>query len=215
MQWFLLALWGGALGLWPATRLKTLRWLWAAGLVFAMGVQEALLILEGLWSLSTGLPLHLCGFAGVLSLPLLFWPKNGLYGFIAYLAAPAAFVTLFFPAVMACAHPVLMALAFNQLHVLLSLTPLLLWHMEKPLPQNPRKAFLFGNGYLLLVSAFNQAFQTNYLFLRAAPAGTPLAWLMQNGRAVFIAALEISCMALFPWLKALYERVNRAIAGSR
>lgn len=207
MQWALLALWGGLMGLCPARGLRAVRMLTATGLALSMGGQIALLGLDGLLTVETGLPLHLCGLAGVVTIPLLWLGRGGaLQAFLCYLAAPAAFATLFFPAVIRCSHPRLMAYCFLQLHVLLALSPLLFFRMQKPLRAGMRSAFLLGNGYLLFVYGFNCCFGTNYLFLRAAPAGTPLSLMMAHGTAAYIGSLEMLSMALFPFLRSLYCR---------
>ena len=207
VQWVLLALWGGLIGLCPARHLRFVRLLAAAGLALSMGGQIVLLWLDQLLTLETGLPLHLCGLAGVMTIPLLWMGRGGpLQAFVCYLAAPAAFATLFFPAVIRCSHPALMAFCFLQLHVLLALSPLLFYRMQKPLRAGMHSAFLLGNGYLLFVYGFNRCFGTNYLFLRAAPPGTPLSLMMAQGTAGYIGSLEMLCMALLPCMRSLYCR---------
>lgn len=212
MQWALLAAWTGVI--WAGTRgrgeSRRLMGCVAFMLALSMGTQLWLLKLDGLLTLETALPLHLCGLFGVLSIPMLLWGAPApLYEAGVFLAAPAAFCTLFFPAVIACSHPVLMRLAFTRLHVLLALMPLLFWRTGKPLPTDPRRTFLLGNGYLLAVGAFNRVFHTNYLFLRAAPAGTPLSALFSRGAPFYIGALEMLCMLVFVWLKGVYAHCRK------
>lgn len=97
-----------------------------------MAMQIMLLWLDGQLTLQTGLPLHLCGLFGVLSIPMLLWrAPQPLYELSAFLAGPAAAVTLLFPAVIESSRPVLMRLAFLQLHVLVALTPVMLWRGRK------------------------------------------------------------------------------------
>ena len=60
-----------------------------------MAMQIMLLWLDGQLTLQTGLPLHLCGLFGVLSIPMLLWrAPQPLYELSAFLAGPAAAVTL-------------------------------------------------------------------------------------------------------------------------
>ena len=193
-------------------RFRLCRLSMAAGLVFAMGMQLFLLWMDGMLSLETGLPLHLCGLFGVLSIPLLFYPFGPLWEALAFLGAPAAAITLFFPAVINCSHPLLMKLAFSQLHVLIALVPAFHFLNGKPLPKNPRRAFLLGSGYLLFISAFNRAFQTNYLFLRSAPAHTPLALFFSRGSAFYVCALAMICMPVFSCLQRLYCSLDRRLS---
>ena len=205
MQWGLVVLWGTAIAV---GKPKWVRLAMTLGLAGAMVTQLVLLHLDGLLTVETALPLHLCGLFGCLSIPLLWLESRPLYEASAFLAAPAAFLTLFFPAVIECSHPVLMALAFGQLHVLVALTPVFLWRTGKPLPTNPRRTLILGSGYLLFIWAFNRAFGTNYLFLRAAPAGTPLEVIHMRGEAFYCCALAMLCMPVFSLLQGLYVRVQ-------
>ena len=104
MAVLLMALWGGVVW-WGAGRTGregVVRGVMAVGLAASMAVQLALLRLDGQLTLQTGLPLHLCGLFGVLSIPMLLWrAPQPLYELSAFLAAPAAAVTLLFPAVIA------------------------------------------------------------------------------------------------------------------
>ena len=207
----LLAAWAAALwyGTGRPARAHAFRWLMVCALALSMLTQLWLLGLDGLLTLETGLPMHLCGLFGVLSIPMLLWrAPEALYELSAFLAGPAAAVTLLFPAVMRCSHPQLMRFAFLQLHALVALVPLAFFRMGKPLPSDPRRALVLGNGYLVAVSAFNRLAHTNYLFLSAAPAGTPLTVLRSKGGAYYICALEITCMLTFAWLSRLYGRMN-------
>ena len=97
-----------------------------------------------------------------------------------------------------------MRFAFYQLHVLVALMPLFLFRTGKPLPRNPRKTLLWGSGYLILIDAFNRVTGANYLFLRAAPAGTPLAAFLARGKGFYICSLLMLCMVAFSWLDRLY-----------
>lgn len=205
MQWGLVVIWG--LWLWKG-RTEAVRVCMTLGLLLSMGLQLALLAADGLFSLETALPLHLCGLFGVLSIPLLWYASQPLYEASAFLAGPAAFLTLFFPAVIDCSHPRLMAFAFSQLHVLVALTPVFLARTGKPLPLHPRRTLILGSGYLLFICAFNRAFQTNYLFLQAAPANTPLFWLLSHGQTVYILSLLMLCMTAFSWLSGLFVRIE-------
>lgn len=194
---------------------RWLRMLLGAALAASMAAQLLLLHMDGLLTLETALPLHLCSLFGILSIFLLWHTPAWLYEMQMLLAAPAAFVTLFFPAVIRCSHPVLMNLSFYRLHVLLALMPLYHFSKQKPLPVDPRRTLLFGSGYVLAVSAFNRAFHTNYLFLRAAPIGTPLAFFMEKGLVFYLCALIMLCMPVMCWLSRLYLTSGNTSSCSR
>lgn len=217
MQWLMLLLWGAVsvFGARAKARALFVRTLITAGLAVSMLSQLWLLRLDGQLTLATGLPLHLCGLFGLLSVPLLWRAPSWLMDFSILLGVPCAFLALCFPAVIGSANQQLMTLAFYRLHVLILCVPLLLIKEGKPLPEDPRMAFFLGNGYLLLVSAANRLLQTNYLFLRAAPAGTPLEPLFARGTGFYVCALEMLCMLMMAWLSALcrYLEGRRAAAA--
>ena len=212
MQWILLGFW---LIIILHLNLKKLRVLLACSLAASMSAQLFLLWMDGLFSFETALPLHLCGLFGILSIPMLWYAPVFLWETSVFLGAPAALCTLFFPAVMPCSHPWLMTLAFCQLHVLVGLMPLFHLRTGKPLPTDPRRTLAVGNGYLLFVGAFNRVFQTNYLFLRMAPAGTPLMLFFCKGPAFYLCALEMLCMLVFTWLKHLFVTAGNRSSYSR
>lgn len=178
----------------------------ACGLVCSMACQLWLLHLDGLLTLRTALPLHLCSFSAIACVFLCLRFQKGLYHFLLLLGVPGALMALVFPSVLPCSHPLLMRCAFTQLHALIPATALFLHTQQKPLPGDPRNAFLLGNGLVLLAACINQLTGSNYLFLHAAPGGTPLALLIRQGYAVYIAGLEILCMLLMQWLCFLYLR---------
>lgn len=209
MQWFLLAGWSTVIFHGARKRAAWLRPLLSFGLACAMGTQIVLLKLDGMLTWEAILPLHLCSLFGVLSI-FLIWRANGLlWEALCFLAAPGAFLTLFFPAVVHCSHPFLMQLAFHQLHVLVALMPFTFYQTGKPLPTDPRRTLIWGNGYLVLISWFNRTFGTNYLFLRAAPSGTPLDWLFRRGTWFYLCALELLCMLVFCFLAPIYAQSRK------
>lgn len=207
MQWLQLLLWcslaryGAAR---PQRRSITAALL-VCGLMVSMGSQLYLLWLDDLLSLQTALPLHLCSMTAVLCIPLCFGRFSAGYSLLLLLGVPGALLALCFPAVVDCSHPLLMRMAFLRLHALIVAVAVFLWAQKKPLPKDPRRAFLLGNGFLLLVACINDLLGSNYLFLRAAPSGTPLAFLIRPGYGVYIASLEVLCMLLMRFLWDFYR----------
>ena len=55
---------------------------------------------------------------------------------------------------------------------------------------------------MLLAACTNALTGSNYLFLRAAPVGTPLAWLIRPGYGTYLAGLELLCMLVLSSLCA-------------
>lgn len=209
MQWLILGVWSTAVWYGALIHARWLRPLMALGLIGAMDTQIALLGLDGLFTWEAVLPLHLCSLFGVLSVPSLWHAPVWLVEALCFLGAPGAFLTLFFPAVANCSHPLRMQTAFYQLHVLVALMPFFFYRTGKPLPVDPRRTLILGNGYLVLICLINRLFGTNYLFLRAAPLGTPLAWLFEQGNLFYLCALEMLCMLVFSLLIPLYAHFRK------
>lgn len=209
MGWLSFGWWGLAVlyGLRQPERSRAVRWALAAGLAVSMAGQEALLVQEGLWSLQTGLPLHLCGMMGLCSLPLLWLRPRGLLCFTLLLGAPCAFLALCFPAVIGCSRPFLMSLHFGRLHSLIFWAAVFSFG-EKPKPLTlweARKTLLWASGYLWAVQLCNEWLPANYLFLSAVPAGTPLEWLAQRGRGFYLCSLWLLGCLCLRWMRDFWN----------
>jgi uncharacterized membrane protein YwaF len=149
---------------------------------------------------------------GVLSIPMLLFRSKGLYAFALLLGAPCALLALCFPAIADSAQPELMAASFFRLHVLIFWAPALLLLRGFPLAVNPRPVLLGATGYMAFVSLFNAIFHTNYLFLRIAPAGTPLQWFARSGPAAYVASLMMLAMVAVSALAWGYGRLQHIVA---
>ncbi|MBQ8150751.1 MAG: TIGR02206 family membrane protein [Clostridia bacterium] len=208
MQWVMLILWCALAryGAGPGRRRLTALVL-CCGLGLSMGCQLYLLYLDDQLSLQTGLPLHLCGLSALLCIALCIRFHQPVFEFLLLLGLPGALLALCFPAVAASSCPQLMKAAFLRLHVLIAATAVFLLAQQKPPPEDPRRAFLLGNGFVLMAALANQLTGSNYFFLRAAPAGTPLAFLIRPGYGVYLASLEILSMLLMQQLCRLYRRL--------
>lgn len=211
MQWLMLAIWIVLTMVGARTKAHALimRIMITVGLILSMGCQLWLLKLDGQLNINTGLPLHLCGAFAVMSVPLLWFGWQWLLDLSLLLGAPCALLALVYPAVIGSSQPTLMFLAFSRLHVLILCAPLLLVSEGKPLPINAHRAFVFGNGYLLVISIVNRMLKTNYLFMRVAPSGTPLAVFFAQGNLFYVCAIEILCILLLSFLSGLYQMLSR------
>lgn len=187
---------------------------WTLGLLIlaAMGVQETILLLSGLLSWQTGLPLHLCSLMGLLTLPMLLTRRPLLMNAALFAGLPGAALALLFPAVLATPWPAATALAFHTLHAGLVCAPLLPMALGwRPRPQGAAGAWL-----LLLLAAgtamlANAATGGNYLFLAGPVAGTPLMWLARWG----IGGYRLLLMALATLLLATEAAVLAAFQRRR
>ena len=208
MQWLMLILWCALAryGAAPGRRRLT-GFVLGCGLLLSMGSQLYLLHLDDQLSLQTGLPLHLCSLSALLCMGLCIRCHQPAFDFLMLLGVPGALLALCFPAMAAASRPWLMKAAFLRLHVLIAATAVFLLAQQKPLPEDPRRAFLLGNGFVLMAALVNELTGSNYFFLRAAPAGTPLVQLIRPGYGFYLASLEILCMLLVQLLCRLYRRL--------
>lgn len=182
----------------PAHRLYR-RTAWAIGLTVyaAMAVQESVLLLSGLLSWQTGLPLHLCSMMGLLTLPMLVTENRLLWHVSLYAGMPGALMAVLFPSVLSTPWPEVTNLAFHTMHCLVFLAPLLpLGLGRRP---DPRGAFHAGGLLLLIglcVMGINMALGSNYLFLGGPVQGTPLEAMARHGLTAYRLTLAGVCLLL-------------------
>lgn len=185
---------------------------WSTGLLIygAMAVQEIILLMAGLFSWQTGLPLHLCSLMGLLTLPTLLSRRALLLNSALFAGLPGAALALLFPAVLNTPWPRLTALAFHTLHAGLLCAPLLpIARGWKPKPLGAAQAWLALMIAAGMAMAANTLTGGNYLFLAAPIAETPLAWLAQWGiprYRLLLTALAALLMALEASLVMLIQR---------
>lgn len=165
-----------------------------------VAVQIALVPLGGASILRNALPLHLCSFTAMLTIPMLWRRDSRLFQFCWYLGMPGALLALLFPAVGYSPWPRLARTLFIAIHAALFFAPLILRASGMcPGRSGAWYAFLIGN--MLMVGALiaNKLVDTNYMFLSQAPVGTPLALMDGLGKVAYIASLECAALVLI-WL---------------
>lgn len=201
MQWIILAAMGTAC-IMAGQRIRQLRqtgetvaavrlyrlgaWLLGGTILGAMAVQETILLLSGLLTWQTGLPLHLCSLLGLLTLPALLTRRETLLDALLLSGVPGALLALIFPAALATPWPRLTLAAFHTLHAGLVCAPLLpLFLGWRPGPRSALRTwgFLLAAGGAALI--VNRLTGGNYLFLSGPVVGTPLMWLARWGRGAY------------------------------
>lgn len=157
-----------------------------------MLTQVFLAYLSGASLIHTVLPLHICGLTGLLTAFMLFSKNSLLRAFYVYLGMPGALLALIFPSVMTSDYQPLMDLAFYSVHALIVLAGVFSFFHFGPLrPRDAATVFLLGVLFMAVVYLLNQALNTNYMFLRAAPKNTPLAFLFSKGEYWYLASLVL------------------------
>ncbi len=187
---------------------------WSAAVYLCMLLQEYALYRDGLLTMRTGLPLHLCGFSGFfLCAPMLLCKRGAMYDFFLCLSAPAAALALCFPAIARTSAPLLTELSFFFLHALLLFAPVVKGGDGELRVRDTAVGGVTAIACLLLLSAFvaNSALSANYLFLASPPPGTPLAALsglsIPARAAVYLALAPLSAYTLHV-LRIAKERMH-------
>ena len=173
-----------------AVWVKKLRLYMAYALCISLGTTAAILLLEGRWK--EALPLHLCGLSAVLAVLSAIRPRVWMLDFLWYLGMPGALLALVFPAPAVSRFHFAMNLSYAVTHLLILIIPLVL--IVQGLRPGRGKAaamMLRLNLIALPVFAVNRLLETDYLFLAAPPAGTPLETAFSFGRPVYFLALEM------------------------
>jgi len=180
----------------------------AMGYILAgsMTTTAFLLLLEGRgWEI---LPLHLCSVSGLAAAALALRPRECLLDFLWYLGMPGAALALLFPAPAASKCQALMTVAYVLTHALILLIPAYLMLRGMRPRRHAAAVMLFALNVLALPAAFaNRVLGTDFLFLSAPPAGTPLQALYALGAPVYLCALEALMAALCLMMERLAERI--------
>jgi len=188
---------------------------WGMGLsIYAcMAGQLMLLWRMGAWDWRQALPLHLCSFMGLITLPVLLFRWRTGWGFGLLLGVPGALGALIYPCVLPCPWQGWMDFCFLSLHSLLVIAPFLGWAAGlRPDGRLLWPVMAWGNVFLAAVLIVNQLSGANFLFLRAAPAGTPLAWLHRGGVGGYILGLEMLALGILTLELRLYGKLTKESA---
>ncbi len=160
-------------------------------LAVAMTTTYLCVLASGESIVNTLLPLHLCSLCAFLSLLFYARPIGGVYHFLWYLGMPCASLALAFPSILRVPWQGPLDAAFFATHALIVLAPLL--HVAKgdlPRPKAALGTLAWGNAFAVAVYICNRLLGTNYLFLMAAPLGTPLQLFESLGRIPYLLTIE-------------------------
>lgn len=176
----------------------------AAGLLLcaSLGTTLALLVLEGRWQ--EAIPLHLCSVSALAAIALAFSPRQALLDFLWTLGMPGAALALLFPAPAVCRWQRLLTGSYVLTHALILIIPAL--RMGRGMrPQSGRIRAMLGVLLALaaLAEAVNRRLGTDFLFLAAPPAGTPLENVFALGRPAYLLFLFCMMTALCRGMDAL------------
>lgn len=173
----------------------------------SLGVTLALLLLEGRWR--EAIPLHLCSLSALAAIALAFSPRQALLDFLWYLGMPGATLALLFPAPAVSSCQALLNASYVVTHALILVIP----SVRMACGMRPRRGrHLAMMGTLLCIAAaagaVNRGLGTDFLFLSAPPAGTPLEAVFRLGYPVYLACLFAMMLLLCVTMDALAGRMK-------
>lgn len=168
-----------------------------------------LLIVQGRWR--EAIPLHLCSMAALAAVILALRPRVYLLDFLWYLGMPGAALALLFPAPAVSRFQALMTCSYVVTHALILLIPAYLMVLGmRPGAYASGRMLLVLNAAALCAAAVNGVLGTDFLFLSAPAAGTPLEAVYALGTPVYLCFLEV----LMASLCLMMERFARALSAA-
>ena len=171
-------------------------------LCVSLGATLALLLLEGRWR--EAIPLHLCSLSALSAIWLAFFPRQALLDFLWYLGMPGAALALLFPAPAVSRLQALLDASYVVTHALILVIPAV--RMARGMrPKRGRSLAMMGTLLVIaaVAGAVNRRLGTDFLFLAAPPAGTPLEAVFDAGYAIYLAFLFSMMLALCLTMDAL------------
>ena len=171
-------------------------------LCVSLGATLALLLLEGRWR--EAIPLHLCSLSALSAIWLAFFPRQALLDFLWYLGMPGAALALLFPAPAVSRLQALLDASYVVTHALILVIPAVRMACGMR-PQRGRSLAMMGTLLVIaaVAGAVNRRLGTDFLFLAAPPAGTPLEAVFDAGYAIYLAFLLSMMLALCLTMDAL------------
>ena len=172
--------------------LLALRLLLAASMCTTQGI----LLAQGRWR--EALPLHLCSLAALCAVLQSLRGRQGLLDFLVYPGMPGALLALIFPAPAVSRWQTLLDTSYYLTHALILVIPVVCLCAGRHVRRGRAlRHFAMMQGLAAAAYAVNRALGTDYLFLMAPPAATPLETVFSWGYPAYLLALEgILCALL-------------------
>ena len=191
-----------------AAGIGRMRRLCGAALAVSMFATAAMLAAQG--RAVEALPLHLCSVSALLSVYLSARDSQGALDFLWHLGMAGAALALIFPAPALSRWQGLFDLSYAVTHAMALAVPLLaLAQGMRPSPKGAWRALVQLHALAALAFAVNGALGTDFLFLAAPPAGTPLVRVWQMGKGAYYAFLEglmvAACAGMAALSRALFS----------
>lgn len=167
-------------------------------LLVSLLTTESLLLAEG--RVADALPLHLCSLSALLALGAAFHANQGSLDFLWYVGMPGALLALIFPAPASSRWQALLTASYVATHALIVIIPLVLMLQgQRPRRGRAPQVLIALQGMALQAFFVNRCLGTDFMFLSAPPADTPLETIFRLGYLPYLLALEalaLSCCAV-------------------
>lgn len=172
----------------------------------SLSVTLMLLALEGRWR--EAIPLHLCSLSALGALLLVFRPRAWTLDALWYLGMPGAALALVFPAPAVSRFQNLLNASYAITHMMILIIPVVfMLRGMRPRAGRSASAFLLLQGIALAAGGVNGMLGTDFLFLSAPPAGTPLEMVFGWGYPVYLILLETLMFVLCRLMDRLAARM--------
>lgn len=180
----------------------------AAGVVLACSMAATVGMLYAQGRVLEALPLHLCSISALAAVCLSVRKQAGLLDFLWYLGMPGALLALIFPAPAVSRWQGLFNVSYAVTHAMILVIPMLCMHMgEKPRGGQTLRMMAVLQGAALAASLTNHMLGTDFLFLSAPPAGTPLEWVFGWGYDTYLIFLEILMLSVCRGMDSLCRKI--------
>lgn len=161
------------------------------------------------------IPLHLCGLSALAAAAVAFGVRGFALDFLWYIGLPGALLALVFPTPAISRWQTALNLSYAATHALIVLIPLSVMARGARPERNGAPLTLIALQFAGLAAFFvNRALGTDFMFLCAPPAGTPLEDVFAWGYLPYLCALEglmLACCLLMGALLGAGERTRAAL----
>lgn len=133
-------------------------------------ISDSLLILQGLWQLSSSLPLHMCGFSLFLTSWALYSKRQSAFELAYFWGIAGATQAIFTPDVNGIWNPVgIFVFFFTHSIIILNVIWLMVVEGMRLRRSSLINTIILTNGFAFIISIFNYFVNGNYWFLCAKP----------------------------------------------
>jgi hypothetical integral membrane protein (TIGR02206 family) len=160
-------------------------------LTFRYVTTITLIVTKGAWVLyKQKFPLHLCDFSLVCIALGLMWPTNRTFRSIGYyIGVPGTTIAMILPEILEAGHIQSIAIVryfITHYAILFGGLYLTFGRNDFPETKDMMKTFLIFLGYTVFLSAINQVYDTNYMYLNQRPTSAEFLKVIPQQLYIFL-----------------------------